>query len=77
MIRALGLTQSFIVSRARIGNLYLIPVNGAGAASREGGRAGRGQRRAEPGALGARLPPGDPVCPSCGAPITDRERVEV
>lgn len=29
LIRALGLTQSFIISRERIGNFYFIPVNGA------------------------------------------------
>lgn len=69
LIRALGLTQSFIVSRERIGNLYLIPVNGAGAASREGGPCGQGTavgRARAPQSPGPRKPgspPGDPVCP--------------
>ena len=42
LITALGLIQSFIISRERIGNFYFIPVNGALQCLWKAGRAGRG-----------------------------------
>ena len=79
LIRALGLTQSFIISRERIGNFYFIPVNGASQRLWKAGLAGSGAvvGRARRGMTGgppelgfcrAGLPAGTPRVPTLQSP---------
>lgn len=78
LIRALGPKLGFIISRERIGNVHLMPVNGAvqplGRRAAPAGRQSPGPPEPGPPEPG---PAGDGVCPPCGAPIIDREGVEV
>lgn len=75
LIRALGLTESFIISRERIGNFHLMPVNGAVQPLGKAGRAGRGRRWAEPGAPQSQAPRRETACACPAEPQSLTERV--
>lgn len=78
LIRALGLTESFIISRERIGNVHLMPVNGAVQPLGKAGRAGRGRQSPgppEPGAPQSRAPRRETACARPAEPQSLTERV--